>query len=103
MMELQLKELDNHTIRLVVTGELSFADQSKFREVFKSVEANKPSHICVDLAGCDFIDSAALGMLLLLKEKADILSADVTIAGAHGQVLKVLELSRFGDLFAMED
>lgn len=102
-MQLSLRELDEDTTQISVVGEFSFSDNSKFREMLKQLEIKRPSLIYVDFAQANFIDSAALGMLLLLKEKADELSATVEIHGAAGQVLKVLELSRFQDLFVMSN
>lgn len=102
-MRLSLKESEAENLEIQIQGEFSFSDNSKFREMLRQIELKKPSHICVDLTGAGFIDSAALGMLLLLKEKADQLPAAVEIKGARGQVLKVLELSRFQDLFVMNN
>lgn len=101
-MELSLKEQENGAISVIISGEFSFSDSSKFREMFKNIEKSCPTHISVDLSACEMIDSAALGMLLLLKEKADQISAEVELKNAKGQVLKVLQLSRFQDLFVMD-
>ena len=98
-MELSIKEVGDTELEIHISDEFTFSDNSKFREMLRHVEMKKPSLISVDLGQTHFIDSAGLGMLLLLKEKADALSAEVRLANVEGQVLKVLELSRFQDLF----
>jgi len=100
-MELVLKEQGEDIICVEIGGDFTFSESSKFREMLKRLEVKKASRIVVDLSKTDFIDSSALGMMLLLKEKADAMNAEVEISGAQGQVLQVLELSRFQDLFIL--
>ena len=88
-MELVIKEPDQGKLSVHISGEFTFSDNSKFREMLEQVSLKKPGMVSVDMAETDFIDSAGLGMLLLLKEKADQLSAEV----------EILKLSRFQDLF----
>lgn len=105
-MELSIKESKKEPqgviLEVYVSGGFTFADNSKFREMLRHVELKKPDLVSIDLSATDFIDSAGLGMLLLLKERADALHAEVRIANANGQALKVLELSRFQDLFEFD-
>ncbi|MEO5333951.1 MAG: STAS domain-containing protein [Magnetococcus sp. YQC-5] len=53
----------------------------------------------VDLAGAEFIDSSALGMLLLLREMTDATGADVEIVNTRPEVLKILHTAKFEQLF----
>lgn len=101
-MELALQEKDNHTLEADIIGEFSFSDNTKFREILKQVVSKQPQNVVVDFSNTTFIDSAALGMLLLLKEQAEQLKAKVELRGSSGQVRKVLELSRYQDLFIMD-
>lgn len=54
-------------------------------------------------AGVSFMDSAALGMLLLLRDWAVRKGAAVTLAHPQGQVKKLFAVSRFNDLFRIEE
>ena len=101
-MELLLKEQANDIVNVEIGGDFTFSESSKFRQMLKQLEVKKVSRVVVDLSKTDFIDSSALGMLLLLKETADVMHAEVEISGAAGQVLQVLELSRFQDLFIID-
>ena len=100
-MKLSFKQLDDRAVQITISDEFTFSDNSKFREMLKHLDSKDIAHIRVEFADCDFVDSAALGMLLLLKERADQIPAELELANAKDQVLKVLELSRFQDLFQM--
>ena len=55
----------------------------------------------VDLAGVGYVDSSALGMLLMLRDKARMVGRPVVIAGAQGSVRQVLEIANFAKLFSI--
>jgi HptB-dependent secretion and biofilm anti anti-sigma factor len=55
----------------------------------------------IDFAQVDYVDSSALGMLLMLKEKAQASSKKVTLANCRGTVKQVLDIANFGKLFAI--
>jgi len=57
--------------------------------------------IVIDFGEVDYLDSSALGMLLLLREKADGASKRVVLAGLQGTVKQVLEIANFGKLFSI--
>jgi len=48
-----------------------------------------------------FIDSAALGMLLLLRDRCQNTHTPISIIGAHGQAEKVMKIAKFDQLFTM--
>ena len=92
---------DNGVFRAVLAESFTFSDHAIFRELLREMESKKLSQITIDLAGVDFVDSAALGMLLLLREVSTKKRAVVTISGSQGQVRKMLEISKFGQLFKL--
>ena len=51
----------------------------------------------VDLSRTSYLDSSALGMLLLLRERC----ADVRVENASDDVRKVLEIANFQRLFEL--
>ena len=53
----------------------------------------------VDLSGAEYLDSSALGMLLLLREHAGGESSKIDITHASDEVRKVLDVANFGKLF----
>jgi len=55
----------------------------------------------VDLAGTDYLDSSALGMLLLLKEKADSESCSVRLVGFTDEIKEILVIASFDKIFTL--
>jgi len=56
----------------------------------------------VDLGGVDYLDSSALGMLLLLKERAAAAHKTVALSNCRGMVAQVLEVANFNKLFSIK-
>lgn len=82
-----------------LSGRFTFADHNDFREIFQYVADGTVSKIEIDLTQVDFVDSAALGMLLLTRDEAKKASKALTIRNPQGQVKKMFEISRFYELF----
>lgn len=58
--------------------------------------------VVVDLTDVDYIDSAGLGMLLNLRERAGKTETQITLTGAAGLTREALELASFDTLFAID-
>ncbi len=56
----------------------------------------------IDMGNVDYLDSAALGMLLLLREKASAANKEVVLSGCQGLVLQVLNVAHFHKLFTIQ-
>ena len=56
----------------------------------------------VDMSQTTYLDSSALGMLLLFKEHAGDRASDITIRGSTPNVKKILDVSQFDKLFTIE-
>ncbi|MEM6492504.1 MAG: STAS domain-containing protein [Pseudomonadota bacterium] len=89
---------DGH-LEIPLRGRFTFADYSSFRKTVDDALGEKPKRLTIDMTGLEFIDSAALGMLLLARDEASKINAVVDIRNASGQVVRVLEVARFKTLF----
>ncbi len=87
------------TIRILPPDRFDFSCHLEFRDAF-SKHDGKLKYI-VDLRGTNYIDSSALGMLLLLRQHAGD-GRRVSIINAKPDVLNILEVVNFGDLFILE-
>ena len=56
----------------------------------------------IELSGLDFIDSAGLGMLLIVRDAAAAHSAKVVLRGAREQAKRLIQVARFDSLFTVE-
>ncbi|MEG3617547.1 STAS domain-containing protein [Magnetovibrio sp. PR-2] len=79
-------------------GRLTFSDHDVFREITQSLSEPGPSTCSVNLSDLEFIDSAGLGLLLLVKEAAQENSLSISLTGASDQVAKMLDITKFNEL-----
>jgi anti-anti-sigma factor len=90
------------TTYIDLEGRLTFADYATFREITTFFNSNTV-HLCrFDLSKLEFIDSAGLGMLLIVRDKMHNRNGQLILQGATGQVKKMLDLGRLDELFFME-
>ena len=66
-----------------------------------SVAAACERDMIVDLAGLEFIDSSGLAALVRVRERARLAGGDLLLAAPHGQVLRLLSLTRLIDGFSV--
>ena len=87
------------TIRM--RGQFTFGDNGKIRDIIATMVGGNFKHFTVDTSELVFVDSAALGMLLLMSDEARKAKVEMTLDGASGQVKKMLQLSNFDQIFAI--
>ncbi|MGE5465806.1 MAG: STAS domain-containing protein, partial [Ignavibacteria bacterium] len=63
------------------------------------IQRRPEGRILVDFANTDYLDSAALGMLLILRDRARRYGRSVVLASASGAVRDVLNIANFSKLF----
>ncbi|ABK46064.1 anti-sigma-factor antagonist [Magnetococcus marinus MC-1] len=87
---------------IAIKGRFNFEMHSQFRTAYQGeIENCKVGKIrfVIDLAGTEYIDSSALGMLLLLREEAGSNDANIQIVNARPEIRKILETANFQRLF----
>ncbi|AKJ93953.1 anti-anti-sigma factor [Thioalkalivibrio versutus] len=92
---------DGKDVRIRIKGRFDFEQHQDFRAAYRAT-AGTGVRYTVDLSQTEYMDSSALGMLLLLREHAGGEFSDVTIAGASEGVRKVLDIANFGRLFRIQ-
>lgn len=91
---------DGATISL--TGAFTFNDHHSFRAVLDILKtASGPRHV-LDLSGIDFLDSAALGMLLIAQDLAQASSWALILRKPADRVAQLIELSALHTIFTIE-
>lgn len=101
-MKYSLQESDS-VVTVQLTGELTVTDEEEFRLLSqKAIEASGEKCV-VDVAKLDFLDSAGLGLILVLKEMCEELGKKVTLRIGQSPVRDILEISEFDSLIPYED
>jgi anti-anti-sigma factor len=83
---------------VTIRGRFNFACYDEFHRVIGPAE---PTSYVIDLRNVDYIDSAALGMLLLLRERVKEDRGRIKLMAGAGQPSEVLKLANFATLFTM--
>lgn len=83
-------------VTLKVRGRFDFGCYQQFNAALAGPAA--PRYL-VDLSGAESMDSAALGMLMVLRDKVGQDAARVQIVSGTGQPSDVLKLANFHQLF----
>ncbi len=89
--------------RLVFRGRLTFADHEAFHALVVALTEGRPKRCAVDLSNLDFIDSAGLGMLIMAHDAALEQNIALTLHGAQGSVRKILDITKFDEIVAIEE
>lgn len=94
---------EHETAVIRLTGRFDFSGHREFRHCYEAA-LQQPSvrRIDVDLNAVDYLDSSALGMLLLLKEQAEARSLPVSLLNCAGTVREILDVANFGVMFSMK-
>jgi anti-anti-sigma factor len=80
-------------------GRFTFNDNQKFKTIINLLDQPDIRTIALDFSHVDFIDSAALGMLLLLRDEAQKQDIRISLQNPNGQIQKIFELTKINQLF----
>ncbi|MEE8057155.1 MAG: STAS domain-containing protein [Pseudomonadales bacterium] len=89
---------DGRELTINIEGRFDFSSHQEFRRAYEGVEA-KPDRYHVDMNATSYLDSSALGMLLLLRDYAGGDSSNISILNCNEDVKKILSISNFEKLF----
>jgi len=85
---------------LKLTGRFDFNTHREFRGAYEPLLSDASVRaVTVDFSTVDYLDSSALGMLLMLRDKLGGANKEVVLAGVRGNVRQVLDIANFGKLF----
>lgn len=88
---------------ITVEGTFSFDQHTAFRAATTEAVNQKARSIEVNLFEVNYLDSSALGMLLVLKEQAQAAGiTQLAITGAKGVVKQVLDVAHFDKFFTLK-
>jgi len=100
-MEINVTEADNRTT-IALKGRFDFQAHQEFRRAIDSLVRSGRAFLTVDLSQVNFIDSSALGLLLLARENCEKAGGGVILNQPKDYVDKVLKLCHFDQLFQVQ-
>lgn len=93
--------MDKKLLEIDIRGHFDFSAQKDFRDAYKG-QATQGLKVSINLSQVDYMDSAALGMLMVLKKYIDALSGQVILKSPAAPISKILLISKFDKLFSIE-
>lgn len=90
-MGISIKETEDNTVIIVVSGKFTFELQREFRTACEQHSAKK--HFILDLRETDYLDSSALGMILILNDAVKKTASTLKIINCQMAIKKIFELT----------
>jgi len=88
-------------VTITIQGRFDFGSHREFRDAYES-HGSEIKNYTIDMSDTAYLDSSALGMLLLLRDFAGGVDASISIIHCNGEVRKIFAISNFEQLFNIE-
>lgn len=89
--------------RIAISGRFDSQTRRNFSHSYLPLLDNADVHeIWVDMSKVNYMDSSAMGMLLLLKDRAQAVNKPVTLLTIPGVVAQILEVTHFSKIFNIQ-
>ena len=88
----------DHNLVLKVSGRLNLYSRKIFQAVMKNAESSNTECVVLDLSEVDYLDSVALGLLVLSQANLSVIGIPMCLVGPQNGVREVLEISNIGKI-----
>jgi HptB-dependent secretion and biofilm anti anti-sigma factor len=85
-----------------VSGRMTHKDHKAFRDILGHINNGAAARVVFDLAKVEFMDSSALGMLLIVRDAVTQNQREVVLRGANGQVENLMKVAKLHKYFTVE-
>lgn len=92
----------DNILQVQISGRMTHADHRSFREILARVNEVAPRRVVFDLAQVEFIDSSALGMLLIVRDACVQQNRTIVLKNPTGQVEKLAKIAKLHKYFEVE-
>jgi HptB-dependent secretion and biofilm anti anti-sigma factor len=85
---------------LELSGRFDFSAHRDFKDAYMTLMQNHSVLVIdVNLSAVDYMDSSALGMLLMLRDRTQAANKEVTLSQPSKVVSQILDVANFSKLF----
>lgn len=92
------------TATLYLVGHFSFKSHVEFKSAYKNQLENSNIHqIVIVLADINYLDSSALGMLLMLRDQAQTKNKSLTLSRPSSIAANSFNIANFAKLFTISE
>lgn len=94
------QQKDGNVGALVLSGRFDFNSHRAFKDSYADFLSDAElKTLEIDLANVSYIDSSALGMLLMLRERSEIVGKKIVLRNPNDVVVQILDIANFNKLF----
>lgn len=101
MSVLQQVSNDGKKVSINITDRFDYKVSQEFRDSYRKIPGQDGMSYYIDLSEANYMDSSALGMLLLLREHAKCNGGTVFIERPSKQIENILKVANFEQLFTI--
>ncbi|WHZ21612.1 MAG: hypothetical protein OJF47_000724 [Nitrospira sp.] len=87
------QESRNQTVTLKLEGNFTYTQRKSFQEAIKNIDAQNGRHVIIDLSQVAFLDSAALGLLMVTNRQLLGDKRTLSLAYPGPTVRQIIELA----------
>jgi anti-anti-sigma factor len=92
----------NEVGSIVMKGRFDFQIHREFKEAYTRLFENAGVKLIeIEMSNLNYLDSSALGMLMLLNERAKAVNKSIALVSPSDAVKQVLEVANFDRLFTI--
>lgn len=85
-----------------LNGRFDFNAHREFRNAMeRALGLQGIDNVTIEMSRVAYLDSSALGMLLMLRDRANTAKKSLSLASPRGMVKQALEIARFDKLFSI--
>ena len=93
--------VNGDVVTISIDGSFDVSAYEAFKEACQSTLTDSSRYV-IDMSDTSYLDSSALGMLLLLREKTEGDKSRITLVNVGESVLNILEVAQFQKLFVVK-
>ena len=87
------QEVQDRKVTLKLEGNFTYTQRKAFQEVMRTVTTDQVEHIIIDLSQVVFLDSAALGLLMITHRQLQAERRTLSLAYPQPTVRQIIELA----------
>ena len=92
---------EDGVLTISVSSRFDITTYKEFSDAYKD-KVDSASKWVIDLSEVEYLDSSALGMLLMLRERAGGESVEIDIVNCSSHTKKIFETAKFDKLFNIQ-
>ena len=99
----ETKKISADVFEITLPKRFTFDDSHRFNQILTKLPNNDCNVVTINMAETQFMDSAGLGMLLLARDEAGKMNKSLTLKSPQAYIKKLFHVSRFNELFTIEE